>query len=154
KQPQNVSGPPANDPGWEQWIAKNSAIDASGYDGTGSSNIDVTIQGRSSAQIILTGIQFAIVKKQSGPIQGGSVTNECGGPTEFRYMTVNLDSKPPKITGSFPDSHLRQGDPPWQGTPIKFPYYVSDTSSEAFKIVASTRSDVTWYAILFWSVDG
>jgi hypothetical protein len=153
KPPQEVSPVPPNDAGWEQWIATNNAIDASGYDGTASSNLDVTIQGRSSAQIILTGMQFVVVRRQSAIIQGGSVTNQCGGPMEARYITVNLDSKPPRIVGSFPNRFPTQGEP-WQATPIKFPYYVTDTSSEFFKIIASTRGDVTWYAILFWSVDG
>ena len=73
---------------------------------------------------------------------------------ESRYITVDLDGKPIRITSSVRDPFPAPSGESWEGTPIKFPYYVSDTSSEVFKIIASTRSDVTWYAVLYWSANG
>jgi hypothetical protein len=160
KAPQDVSPPPLGD----QWIAKNQAIDATNAhlspaegnitQDVGVTNLDVTVQGPSSVQIILTGIQFVIAHKGYGTINGGVVTNACGGPLEARYMVVDLDNSPANIVTSVRDPFPAPSDEPWQGTPVTFPYYVSETSSEVFKIIAFTHEDVAWYAELFWSVDG
>jgi hypothetical protein len=87
-------------------------------------------------------------------IRGGFVQNAGAGPIMFRYIDVNLDSKPAKIIDSIPNRIPLPSDPPSQSKPIEFPYYVSETSSEIFNIIAHTRGDVTWYAELLWSVDG
>jgi hypothetical protein len=160
KAPQNVSAPPMG----ETWLAKNQAIDAtnahlSPAEGNaardvGVTNLDVTIQGPSSVQIILTGIQFVVVHRGSGKINGGVVTNACGGPMEARYMIVDLDNNPANIVTSARDPFPAPSDERWQGTPVTFPYSVTDTSGEVFKIIAFTHEDVTWYVKLFWSVDG
>jgi hypothetical protein len=163
KAPQDVS-PLPTDGNWEVWAAENHAIDAtnshlSPSEGNPAQNVavtdlDVTIQGRSSAQIVLTGIQFVIVHRGSTPIHGGVVARACGGPIAARYMVVDLDNSPANIVASARDSFPAPSDEPWQGTPVTFPYYVTDTNGEVFKIIAYTHSDVTWYAELFWSVDG
>lgn len=163
KAPQDVSPPPAN-ADWETWVAENQAIDATNAhlspaegnvaQNVAVTNLDVTIQGPSSVQIILTGIQFVVVHRGSGTINGGLVTNACGGPMMARYMVVDLDNRPADIVTSVRDPFPAPSSEPWQGTPVTFPYYVTDTSGEVFKIIAYTHSDVTWYAELFWSVDG
>ena len=145
---------PDDEAGVEQWVAANNAIDAQTSDGSAVTNLQVTIQGRSGTQIILTGINFVVVRRQTGIIQGGLVQNTGAGPMMFRYMDVDLDDKPPKITGSLPDQMPLPSDPPSQSMPIRFPYFVSESSSETFDIIAHTRSDVVWYAELLWSVDG
>jgi hypothetical protein len=158
KPPQDVSPPPSNSGGWETWVSQNNAIDASYFgtptQGGGATNLDVTIQGRTSTPVILTGIQFIVVHRQSGVIQGGAITNGCAGAMEARYIEVDLDSNPAKIVASLPDPFPPPSNEPWEGTPVRFPYYVTDTNGEVFKIIAYTGSDSTWYAKLFWSVDG
>lgn len=69
-------------------------------------------------------------------------------------MVVDLDSRPASIVTSVRDPFPPPPSEPWQGTPVTFPYYVTDTNGEVFKIIAYTTGDVTWYAELFWSVDG
>jgi hypothetical protein len=157
--PQDVSAPPLG----QTWVYKNHAIDATdahldpsegnAAQPVGVTDLDVTIQGPSSVQIILTGIQFVVVHRGSGIINGGVITNACGGPMDARYVIVDLDKNPANIVASARDPFPAPGEP-WQGTPVTFPYYVSETSSEVFKIIAFTHEDVTWYAELFWSADG
>jgi hypothetical protein len=160
KPPQDISASPIGD----TWLAQNQVIDAtdahlSPSEGNvaqdvGVTDVDVTIQGPSSVQIILTGIQFVIVHRGSGKINGGIVTSPCAGPLFARYLIVDLDNSPANIVTSARDPYPAPSDEPWQATPVTFPYYVSDTSAEVFKIIAFTHKDVTWYAELFWSVDG
>jgi hypothetical protein len=146
---------PKDETGVEQWVAANNAIDAQTLSGSGTTNLQVTIQGRSGTQIVLTGINFVVVRRRTSIIQGGGLVQNTGaGPMMFRYIDVNLDNKPPKITDSVPDQMLLPSDPPSQGTPIRFPYFVSKSSSETFDIIAQTHGDVVWYAELLWSVDG
>jgi hypothetical protein len=163
KAPQDVSPLSANADG-ETWVAKNQAIDSTnahldpsegnvGQD-VAVTNLDVTIQGASAVQIILTGMQFVVVHRGSGKIKGGLVTEACGGQMEGRYMVVDLDNRPVNIVASARDPDPATSSQSWQGTPVAFPYYVADTSGEVFRIIAFTHGDVTWYAKLFWSVDG
>ena len=138
----------------EQWVAKNNAIDSDTVKSGAVTNLVVTVQGQSSAQIVLTDIDFVVVHRGSSTIHGGLVNNEGAGPLTFRYVQVDLDSKPPKITGSSRNYFAGPSAPAWQRTPVRFPYYVSGTSTETFNILAYTDSDVTWYAEILWTVDG
>jgi hypothetical protein len=155
-----VSPPPPDGTGWESWISHNNAIDATAWTPPNStrldgiSNLDVTIQGRNATPVVLTGIQFVVLHRNTGTIQGGVVTNQCGGPMEARWMVVNLDQTPPNIVVSYPDAFPPPSGQPWQATPIKFPYSVTDTDGEVFKIITYTHSDCVWYAELFWSING
>jgi hypothetical protein len=161
KPPQGVSPPPAN-ADWETWVSQNNAIDASlggipnsGRPGSaGASNIDVTIQGRTAIPVILTGIQFVAVERSSKAIQGGVVTRACGGPMEARYIVANLDANPVKIVASHRDPFPPPSGERWLAKPIRFPYSVTDTNGEVFKIIAYGHSYTVWYARLFWSVNG
>ena len=154
KPPQDLPPLPEDETGVEQWVSETDAIDSYAAGSAALTNLQVTIQGRSSAQIILTGIDFVVVRRRTGTIQGGLVADGAAGPTDFRYIEVNLDSKPPKIIASYPNYLAGSSDPPWERTPVRFPYFVTDTSSEVFNIVAYTHNDVTWYAELLWSVNG
>jgi hypothetical protein len=143
---------PQDETGVEQWVSQNNAIDAQTLgDGSAITNLEVTIQGPSSTQITLTGIDFVVVRRRTGIIQGGLVQNSGAGPTMFRYIDVDLDGKPPKMIDSFPNYFARTSI---DGKAIKFPYLVSEISSEVFDIIAHTHGDVTWYAELLWSVNG
>lgn len=154
KSPTNLPPLPADETGVEQWVSETGAIDSYAVGSAALTNLQVTIQSRSSTQTILTGIDFVVVRRRTGTIQGGLVADGAAGPTDFRYIEVNLDSKPPKIIASYPNYLAGSSDPPWERTPVRFPYFVTDTSSEIFNIVAYTHSDVTWYAELLWSVNG
>jgi hypothetical protein len=155
-----VTPPPAN-ADWETWVSRNNAIDASPGGvvsgsalSAGASNIDVTIQGRTATPVILTGIQFVTVSRSSKAIQGGLVTRACGGPMEARYIVANLDANPIKIVASRRDPFPPMPGQPWLAKPIVFPYYVTATAGEVFKIIAYGHNYTTWYARLYWSVNG
>lgn len=162
KPPQQISRPPSNDGGWEKWISQNSAIDASPWimakptqlNSFGSTVLDVTIQGRSATPVVLTGMEFVALRRTEGPVRGGVVTNSCGGPMDGRLVEVDLDGHPIKIVASHPDPFPALPGEPWLAKPIRFPYSVTDTNGEVFKIIAYGRTDCVWYATLFWSVDG
>jgi hypothetical protein len=154
KPPQDLPPLPADETGVEQWVSKTGAIDSYAVGSAALTNLQVTIQGSSSAQIILTGIDFVVVSRRTGTIHGGLVSDGAAGATDFRYVAVNLDSKPPKIIASYPNYLAGSSDPPWERTPVRFPYFVTNTSSEVFNIVAYTHNYVTWYAELLWSVNG
>jgi hypothetical protein len=161
KPPQDVSPPPSN-ADWERWVSQNHAIDASPWftgssenpSSIGASNLDVTIQGRTATPVILTGIQFIAIRRSSGIIHGGVITNPCGGPMEARYIEVNLDKNPIEIVASHRDPFPALPGEPWLAKPIRFPYYVTATNGEEFKIITYGHHYVIWYAKLFWSVDG
>ena len=154
KAPSDLPQLPADETGVEQWVSETGAIDSYAVGSAALTNLQVTIQSSSSTQTILTGIDFVVVRRRTGTIQGGLVADGAAGPTDFRYIEVNLDSKPPKIIASYPNYLAGSSDPPWERTPVRFPYFVTDTSSEILNIVAYTHSDVTWYAELLWSVNG
>jgi hypothetical protein len=160
--PVNELTPPSAGGASDQWVEQSGAIDASHYGfGTGqqsdgASNIDVTIQGRTATPVILTGIQFVPVRRSTQKIHGGAITVACGGPMEASGFEVDLSDNPIKIVSSFSYMvpKLPAGQPQWLLTPLRFPYKVTNTDGEVFKIIAYTRSYCAWYAILYWSVDG
>jgi hypothetical protein len=164
KPPQAISPPPSNYDltHMEKWIWQNNAIDASSwamkyparYGSVGATNLDVTVQGRNATPVILTGIQFIALRRNPGMIHGGVITNPCGGPMEARYVVANLDNNPIEIVASRRDPFPPRSGEPWLAKPVRFPYYVTDTNGEVFKIIAYAHSDIVWYAKLFWSVEG
>lgn len=148
-----------------EWLERSRAIDATSYGLTpsgnaaapnGTSNIDVTVQGRTATPVILTGIQFIPVRRSSSKIHGAVITVACGGPMEAAGIEVNLDDNPIKIVSRFRYMvpKLPAGQPQWLLTALRFPYKVTDTDGEVFKIIAYSRRYTAWYAILYWSVNG
>ncbi len=160
--PVNHLAPPSGGGASDQWVEQSDAIDASNYgfrsgqQPNGASNIDVTVQGRTATPVILTGIQFVPVRRSTQKIRGGAITVACGGPMEASGIEVDLSRNPIKIVSSFSYMipTLPAGQPQWLLTPLRFPYKVTNTDGEVFKIVAYAHSYCAWYAILYWSVDG
>jgi hypothetical protein len=71
-------------------------------------------------------------------------------------ITVDLDKNPIRIESSFSEMlpSAPAGQPQWLVTPLRFPYQVTNTDGEVFKIIAYAQSYCAWYAILYWSTDG
>jgi len=161
--PFNDLTPPSGGGATPQWVEQSRAIDATnfgpyrkGQHTDGASNIDVTIQGRIATPVILTGIHFVPVRRTTQKIHGGAVTVACGGPMEASGIKVNLDQDPIRIVSSFREMvpKLPADQPQWLLTPLRFPYKVTNTDGEVFKIIAYAHSYIAWYAIIYWSVDG
>jgi len=71
-------------------------------------------------------------------------------------IEVNLNDDPIRIVSSFRYMvpTMPAGQPQWLLTPLRFPYKVTNTDGEVFKIIAYTHSYIAWYAVLYWSIDG
>ncbi len=133
----------------ESWVYDNNAAD------TYSTELEVTVQGLTSRPVVLTDLQFIVVRRNYGAIPGALIGNACGGPESGRYIEVNLSKQPVRIVASVPDRFGGSNEPAWQLKPVIFPYTVSATDTEIFKIIAdANQCDCEWYAKLYWSTDG
>ncbi len=113
----------------------------------GTERIMVTLQGASARPVTITELSFEAVERKPAR-KGPMVSNECGDETIARYADIDLDRKPPAITGS---SATKQEIGDTRAEPIKFPYVVSDTDPETLLLIASTHNLVSWRAHLSWS---
>lgn len=157
--PQDLGPPPSREDteAWGRWLEQNDAIDSSDRASpTGATAVDVTVLGRENAPVILTGLEFVVTRRSTTPIQGGLMSSPCGGPVDARLVYVDLDRTPARIVDSQPldRSLVGPGTPAWQTRPVRFPYSVTDSSGEFFRIIASGMCDCTWYARLLWSAAG
>jgi hypothetical protein len=75
---------------------------------------------------------------------------------EASGIMVNLDADPIRIVSRFREMipKLPAGQPQWLLTPLRFPYKVTNTDGEVFKIIAYAHSYIAWYAVIYWSIDG
>jgi hypothetical protein len=146
-----IAAPPGQDQEIEkreQWAANLGGVQANHMD------VQVTILGRSAEPVILTNLRVRIVSRRF-PLRGTHITYGPIGEGVFeRYLSVNLDSSPPKITDSVDQRFLVEGDPKDE-KPVRFPYKVSQTDPEVFYIAVNTKKcDCTWIAELFWTTRG
>jgi len=133
----------------ETWVHANDAAD------TDYTELEVTVQGLTPRPVVLTDLQFVVMHRNFGPIQGALIGNQCGGPETGRYIEVDLSKQPVRLVASKPDQMPSRNEPAWELKPVKFPYTVSATDTEVFKILAdSNQCDCEWYAELFWSTGG
>jgi hypothetical protein len=85
------------------------------------------------------------------PIDGVEVHAVCGDLVPIRYMTVDLERRPPVITASVDDRSLSPDASEVVNEPVIFPYRVSRSEPEVFSIYAQTRTcHCTWRARLRW----
>jgi hypothetical protein len=120
------------------WAERNGLIDAF------STAVQVVVQGRSDASVILLGLTVEVVSRD-GPPTGALLPPEGAGGIGVRYFDVNLDQRSP-------EAELGQLNEPVPGErPINFPYKVSLSDPEVFLIFGQTqRCDCRWIAKLRW----
>lgn len=141
--PAEVAPPPAEQdaPGW---AAAHGAVHG------GTTNVEMTVQGRSSAAVVLQDLHVRVVGRRT-PLLWSSfaMENGCGGSLTPRLFSVNLDAARPLA---------RPTDGNDAGKPIpavRFPYRVSDTDPEVLLVKATTSGcDCSWYLELDWTSDG
>lgn len=151
KSPQDLS--PMVNPGdsssLANWIHSNDVAD------TRDTELVVTVQGQTSRPVVLTDLQFVVVRRNYGAIPGALIGNMCGGQLPGRYIEVDLSKQPVRIVASRPVQMPSPNEPAWELKPVVFPYSVSATDSEIFMIYAdANQCDCEWYAKLYWSTAG
>jgi hypothetical protein len=124
------------------WVKRNGGIDAF------TTAVEITIEGRRAAAVILSGLTVDVVSRRSPP-EGTLVGPEGAGGIATRYFTVDLDRPTPT-------PELGEPDEPRAGErPLNFPYKVSLSDPEVFILFANTqRCDCQWTAQLRWRSGG
>ncbi len=121
-----------------RWAERNGGID--GF----YSTIEVVIQGRKTAAVVLQELTIDVVSRKDPPT--GTLIGPAGaGGIGVRYFAVDLDRESP-------EAELGQANEPQPGErQINFPYKVSLTDPEVFMILGDTqRYDCKWTAKLRW----
>lgn len=136
--------------GWDTFSAADDGIPAS------PSSVFLSVQGKTSTAVVLNRLEIRIVQRRPAPV-GTILDNPCGGEFIYRWLAVDLDQNPPKVAARL-DKVVIEADPPTlpqNRQPIRFPYKVSSTDPEVFKITAETvKCDCEWIAVLSWQSAG
>lgn len=124
------------------WVTRNGGIDAF------TTAVEITVEGRSAAAVILSGLTVEVVSRHSPPT-GTLLQAEGAGGIGVRYFTVDLDQpRPTPLLGEA--NEPRPGE-----RPLNFPYKVSLSDPEVFVLFAKTqRCDCQWTARLRWRSGG
>ncbi|MEU3614858.1 helix-turn-helix domain-containing protein [Streptomyces sp. NPDC006872] len=143
KPPAQVPPPPAEqDAGL--WASAQGAVHGR------ETNVEISVQGRSSTAVVLTALRVRVVGR-AAPASGTAYAMDqgCGGSLSKRYFAVDLDKDRPV-------AHSVAGND--SGTPIpavSLPYRVSSEDPEVLLVTARTEScDCNWYLELDWSSQG
>ncbi|MEH0547813.1 helix-turn-helix domain-containing protein [Streptomyces sp. B21-105] len=113
-------------------------------------NVEISVQGRSSTAVVLTALRVRVVGR-AAPEPGTvyAMDQGCGGSLSKRYFAVDLDKDRPV-------AHSVAGND--AGTPIpavSLPYRVSSEDPEVLLVTARTENcDCNWYVELDWSSQG
>ncbi|MFI1504143.1 hypothetical protein [Streptomyces sp. NPDC020597] len=113
-------------------------------------NVEISVQGRSSTAVVLTALRVRVVGR-AAPAPGTvyAMDQGCGGSLSKRFFAVDLDKDRPV-------AHSVAGND--AGTPIpavSLPYRVSDKDPEVLLVTARTENcDCNWYLELDWSSQG
>ncbi|WP_367881096.1 hypothetical protein [Streptomyces sp. P3] len=143
KPPAQVPPPPAEqDAG--PWATAQGAVHGR------ETNVEISVQGRSSATVVLTALRVRVVGRAT-PAPGTvyAMDQSCGGSLTERYFAVDLDKDRP-VAQSVASSDA--------GAPIpavSLPYRVSSKDPEVLLVTARTENcDCNWYLELDWSSQG
>jgi hypothetical protein len=118
--------------------------------------VQATIQGRSGAEVALTGIDIEVRERRRPPSGTALRAMVCGDVGAIRWMTVDLDDDRPRASINYSEAAADLLDAPTeQRRPIQFPYVVSVDDLETFEITATTDGcDCEWVALLHWRSEG
>ncbi len=136
--------PPPTEQDAPTWAAAHGAVHG------GTTNVEVTVQGRASSAVVLQALHVRVVGRRT-PLAWSSfaMDNGCGGSLTPRAFSVNLDAARPLA---------RATDGNDAGKPIpavRFPYRVSASDPEVLLVNARTAGcDCSWYLELDWTSGG
>lgn len=134
--------PPPQDAG--AWAATQGAVHGR------NTIVEVTVQGRTSAAVVLTALRVRVVGR-SAPAAGNTYAMDqgCGGRVTPRYFDVDLDKNRPiarPVDGADLDIPIPA---------VRFPYSVAAGDPAVLRVSAETEScDCQWYLELEWSSEG
>ncbi|WP_432013247.1 helix-turn-helix domain-containing protein [Streptomyces cucumeris] len=143
RRPADVAPPPTEQDA-PTWSAAHGAVHG------GTTNVEVTVQGRGSSAVVLRALHVRVVGRGGPPAWSSfAMENGCGGSLTPRAFSVDLDA-------SRPLARPTDGNDSGRPLPaVRFPYRVSDTDPEVLRINARTVScDCRWYLELDWSSGG
>ncbi|MFG2943879.1 helix-turn-helix domain-containing protein [Streptomyces adustus] len=130
------------------WAASQRAVHG------GTTGVRITLQGRSSAAVVLEALHVRVVSRVTPASGRGSVyslSDGCGASIVPRFFSVDLDAHRP-LARSMPGDNNGVGRPI---PAIDFPYRVSLQEPEVL-VVSSRNESCTcdWYLDLDWSSQG
>ncbi|MGX1545732.1 helix-turn-helix domain-containing protein [Streptomyces adustus] len=130
------------------WAASQRAVHG------GTTGVRITLQGRSSAAVVLEALHVRVTSRATPASGRGSVyslSDGCGAAIVPRFFSVNLDAHQP-LARSMPGDNNGVGRPI---PAIDFPYRVSLREPEVL-VVSSRNESCTcdWYLDLDWSSQG
>ncbi|MDR6977811.1 hypothetical protein J2X68_004535 [Streptomyces sp. 3330] len=134
--------PPEQDAG--PWASAQGAVHGR------ETNVEISVQGRSSTAVVLTALRVRVVGR-AAPLSGTAYAMDqgCGGSLSRRHFAVDLDKDRPV-------AHSVAGND--AGTPIpavSLPYRVSSSDPEVLLVTARTETCACdWYLELDWSSQG
>nr|WP_229911122.1 helix-turn-helix transcriptional regulator [Streptomyces aurantiogriseus] len=143
KPPAQVPPPPAPQDA-RPWATAQGAVHGR------ETNVEISVQGRSSTAVVLTALRVRVVGR-TDPTPGNAYAMDqgCGGSISPRHFAVDLDKDRP-IARAVPGND--------SGTPIpavRMPYRVSAEDPEVLLVTARTQAcDCSWYLELDWSSQG
>ncbi|MFC9224506.1 helix-turn-helix domain-containing protein [Streptomyces hygroscopicus] len=142
--PPSQVAPPPTEQDAPTWAAAHGAVHG------GTTNVEVTVQGRASSAVVLRALHVRVVGRRT-PLAWSSfaMENGCGGSLTPRAFSVNLDASRPLA---------RPTDGNDGGMPIpavRFPYRVAASDPEVLLVNARTSGcDCSWYLELDWTSGG
>jgi hypothetical protein len=116
----------------------------------------LSIQGKTSTAVVINRLDIRTVQRRPAP-NGTILGNPCGGALTYRWLAVDLDNIPPRITAELNKEYEKQHPEmsPQSRQSIQFPYKISSTDPEVFQIEAETvYCDCEWVAVLSWQSAG
>ncbi|MFH8366885.1 helix-turn-helix domain-containing protein [Streptomyces sp. NPDC018031] len=123
------------------WAAAHGAVHG------GTTNVEVTVKGRSSSAVVLQDLHVRVVERRAPlPWSSFAMENGCGGALTPSAFAVNLDADRPlaRPTDGFDGEHTVPA--------VRLPYRVSDSDPEVLLVNARTAGcDCDWYLELDWT---
>ncbi|GLV79493.1 helix-turn-helix domain-containing protein [Streptomyces hygroscopicus] len=142
--PPSQVAPPPTEQDAPTWAAAHGAVHG------GTTNVEVTVQGRASSAVVLRALHVRVVGRRT-PLAWSSfaMENGCGGSLTPRAFSVNLDA-------SRPLARPTDGNDGGEPIPaVRFPYRVAASDPEVLLVNARTSGcDCSWYLELDWTSGG
>ncbi|OMI41300.1 hypothetical protein SPAR_01519, partial [Streptomyces sparsogenes DSM 40356] len=138
--PSQVAPPPVEQDA-AAWASAHGAVHG------GTTNVEVTVKGRSESAVVLQDLHVRVVGRRAPlPWSSFAMENGCGGSLTPRAFSVDLDADRPL---PIPTDGSDAGEPI---PAVRFPYRVSATDPEVLLVNARTSGcDCSWYLELDWT---
>ncbi|MEX0170173.1 helix-turn-helix domain-containing protein [Streptomyces sp. LMG1-1-1.1] len=140
--------PPPEAADARSWAAAQGAVDG------GETLVRVSVQGRSTAAVVLQALHVRVVER-GAPLPWAAYRTDdgCGGAVTPRRFEVDLD-RPRPVARSL-DGYDASGQEGRTLPAVSFPYAVSATEPEELLVSAGAAGcDCRWYLELEWSSEG